>query len=92
MRDLVKANVALVPFVVGALLFLSALTFYYFAVLRVDYNKTMLLGLAPHPDATEYFAQAKALRRDGWPYRMPKSSNLPAHPCLGNFVQRCRFT
>jgi hypothetical protein len=66
MRDLVKANVAPVPLVVGTLLFLSALTFYYFAVLTVDYNKTTLLDLAPHPDATEYFAQAKSLRRDGW--------------------------
>jgi len=83
MRDLVKANVAPVPFVVGTLLFLSALTFYYFAVLRVDYNKTMLLGLAPHPDATEYFAQAKALRRDGWPYIQIGYEKLPSRYPFG---------
>jgi hypothetical protein len=65
MKD-VKTNFATVPFVTGTFLFLCALTFYYFAVLRVDYHKTMLLDLAPHPDATEYFAQAKSLRRDGW--------------------------
>ena len=52
------------PFLIGTLLLVCALTFYYFAVLRVDYTKTTLLDLAPHPDATEYFAQAKALYRD----------------------------
>ena len=83
MRDLVKANVAPVPFVVGTLLFLSALTFYYFAVLRVDYNKTTLLDLAPHPDATEYFAQAKALRRDGWPSIQIGYEKLPSRYPFG---------
>ena len=49
-------------FLVGVLLLLCALTFYYFAVLRIDYTKTTLLDLGPYPDPTEYFAQAKALR------------------------------
>src|SRR5437867_10969639 len=68
MREVIKANFATVPFVGGALLFLCALTFYYFAVLRIDYSKTMLLDLGPHPDATEYFAQAKALGTNAWRY------------------------
>ena len=84
MRHLVKANVASVPFVVGTLLFLSALTFYYFAVLRVDYNRTALFDLDPHPDATEYFAQAKALLKDRWPsiridYDRPQALALVKH-------------
>jgi len=54
-------------FLVGVSLLLYALTSYYSAVLRIDYNKTTLLNLAPHPDATEYFAEAKALLREGWP-------------------------
>src|SRR5216117_1441468 len=74
-------------FWVGVLLLLCALTFYYFAVLRVDYHKTMLLDLAPHPDASEYFAQAKALRRDGWPsiqigYEKLPSRYPPGYPVL----------
>ncbi len=74
-------------FWVGVLLLLCALTFYYFAVLRVDYSKTMLVDLAPHPDATEYFAQAKALRRDGWPsiqigYEKLPSRYPPGYPVL----------
>ena len=58
---------ATAPFLVGILLLVGALTFYYFAVLRVDYNRTALFDLDPHPDATEYFAQAKALLKDQWP-------------------------
>jgi hypothetical protein len=83
MRNFVKANVATVPFVVGTLFFLSALTFYYFAVLRIDYKKTALLDLGPHPDATEYFAQAKALRRDGWPYIQIGYEKLPSRYPFG---------
>src|SRR6266705_1122253 len=65
-------------FLVGALLLLCALTFYYFAVLRIDYSKTMLLDLGPYPDATEYFAQAKALRREGWPSIQIGYDKLPS--------------
>ena len=86
MKEVLKANFATVPFAVGSFLFLCALTFYYFAVLRVDCKKTMLLDLAPHPDATEYFAQAKALHRDGWPsiqigYEKLPSRYLPDTRC-----------
>src|SRR5437867_12296409 len=78
MREVIKANFATVPFVGGALLFLCALTFYYFAVLRIDYSKTMLLDLGPHPDATEYFAQAKALGTNAWPYNQIGYDKLPS--------------
>jgi hypothetical protein len=70
------------PSLFGALLLLCALTFYYFAVLRIDYSKTKLLDLGPYPDATEYFAQAKALRRDGWPSIQIGYDKLPSrYPC-----------
>ncbi|HEU0207340.1 MAG TPA: hypothetical protein VFQ78_00035 [Candidatus Udaeobacter sp.] len=51
------------PFLSGALLFLCALVFYYFSVLRVDYRRSALFNLKPGPDATEYFAQAVAMSR-----------------------------
>jgi hypothetical protein len=70
-------------FWIGILLLLVALTFYYFAVLRIDYSKTMLLDLAPHPDATEYFAQAQALRRDGWPSIQIGYEKLPSRYPFG---------
>jgi hypothetical protein len=68
---------------IGVLLLLCALTFYYFAVLRINYSKTTLLDLAPHPDATEYFAQAKALRRDGWPSIQIGYEKLPSRYPFG---------
>src|SRR5437016_5142419 len=70
-------------FLVGLLLLLCSLAFYYFAVLRIDYRKTTLLDLAPHPDATEYFAQAKALRRDAWPYIQIGYGMLPSRYPFG---------
>ena len=70
-------------FLVGILLLLCALAFYYFAVLRIDYSKTTLLNLGPHPDATEYFAQAKALRQDGWPSIQIGYEKLPSRYPFG---------
>ncbi len=70
-------------FLVGVLLLLCALTFYYFSVLRIDYRKTTLLDLGPYPDATEYFAQAKALRRDAWPYIQIGYEKLPSRYPFG---------
>jgi hypothetical protein len=67
----------------GALLLLCALAFYYFAVLRIDYSKTNWLDLAPRPDATEYFAQAQALRRDGWPSIQIGYEKLPSRYPFG---------
>src|SRR5438105_11741648 len=70
-------------FLAGILLLLAELTFYYFAVLRIDYSKTMLLDLGPHPDATEYFAQAQALRADGWPSIQIGYEKLPSRYPFG---------
>lgn len=70
-------------FLAGVLLLLCALTFYYFTVLRIDYRKTMLLDLSPYPDATEYFAQAKALRTDGWPSIQIGYEKLPSRYPFG---------
>ena len=74
---------ATAQFLIGALLLLCALTFYYFAVLRIDYRETTLLDLGPHPDATEYFAQAKALQRDGWPSIQIGYEKLPSRYPFG---------
>jgi hypothetical protein len=71
----------------GLLLLLCALTFYYFAVLRIDYQKTALPDLGPYPDATEYFAQAKALSNGRSPtiqigYETLPSRYPPGYPAL----------
>src|SRR5882762_11019083 len=73
-------------FLLGALLLLCALAFYYVAVLRIDYRNTVLLDLAPHPDATEYFAQAQGLRRDGWPSIQIGYQKLPSKYPFGYSV------
>jgi 4-amino-4-deoxy-L-arabinose transferase-like glycosyltransferase len=72
------AKIANTQFAVGTLLLVAALTFYYFAVLRVNYSKTRLLDLGPHPDASEYFAQAQTLHRDGWPFIQIGYDKLPS--------------
>jgi hypothetical protein len=59
-------NFAATQTLMGALLFICALVFYYFSVLRIDYRDTNLLDLGTS-DPTHYFAQAKALLR----YEMP---------------------
>jgi hypothetical protein len=74
---------ATAQFVAGLLFLLCALTFYYLAVLRIDYRKTTLLNLGPHPDATEYFAQAKALQQDGWPSIQIGYEKLPSRYPFG---------
>jgi hypothetical protein len=83
MRAVAKANFATLPFLVGTLLFLCALTFFYLAVLKVDYSKTKLLDLGPHPDATEYFAQAKALLKGEWPSIQIGFDKLPSRYPFG---------
>src|ERR1044071_876514 len=70
-------------FLCGVLLLVCALTFYYFAVLRTDYRQTKLLDLGPYPDATEYFAQAEALRRNGWPSIQIGYEKLPSRYPFG---------
>jgi len=83
MTTVPKRSFATTPFLVGALLLLCALTFYYFAVLKIDYHKTVLLDLRPYPDATEYFAQAKALLKDGWPSIKIGYDKLPSRYPFG---------
>jgi 4-amino-4-deoxy-L-arabinose transferase-like glycosyltransferase len=85
--ELLKRDITNNPFFGGLLLLICALTFYYFAVLRIDYQKTALLNLAPYPDATEYFAQAKALSNGRWPaiqigYEELPSRYPPGYPAL----------
>jgi hypothetical protein len=64
-------------FLIGAAFLLCALTFYYFAVLKVDYYKTGLLDLG-WSDASCYFAQAKAIMKDGYPYLNFGYKKLPS--------------
>src|SRR5262249_6227219 len=74
------------PFLVGILLLVGALTFYYFAVLRVDYNRTALFDLDPHPDATDYFAEGKHyLRTGGRPSGLVSLNTL----CQNTFCGAC---
>ena len=87
MKAVLQRNFATAPFLVATLLLLCALTFYYFAVLRIDYHKTYLLDLGPYTDAVEYFAQAKAMLRDRWPsiqigYDKLPSRYPPGYPAL----------
>jgi len=79
----IVSQVATAPFLVGTSLFLCALSFYSFAVLKIDYRKTALLDLGPHPDATEYFAQAKALLKDRWPSIQIGYDKLPSRYPIG---------
>ena len=83
MKPFSRTTFATTPVLIGVLLLLCALTFYYFAVLKIDYNRTNLLDLAPHPDASEYFAQAKALYRDGWPSIQIGYEKLPSRYPFG---------
>jgi hypothetical protein len=68
---------------VGVLLLLCSLTFYYFAVLKIDYKKTFLLDLNPGPDAAEYFAQAKAISKGKWPSIQIGYDELPSRYPFG---------
>jgi len=82
-----RRDLATSSFFGGLLLLLCALTFYYFAVLRIDYQKTSLVDLGPYPDATEYFAQAKALSKGRWPsiqigFEKLPSRYPPGYPAL----------
>jgi hypothetical protein len=79
-------NFATALTVMGALLFICALVFYYFSVLTIDYRDTNLLYLG-ESDATHYFAQAKALLRYGSPsvqigYDKMPSLWPPGYPAL----------
>jgi hypothetical protein len=81
-----KRNFANARFFIGTALLLCALTFYYFAVLKVDYYKTGLLDLG-WSDSSQYFAQAKSMIKEGYPYlnfgyqKLP-SMYSPGYPAL----------
>jgi hypothetical protein len=68
---------------IGVSLHFCALVFYYFSVLHIDYHKTAFLDLDPHPDADEYFAQAKAILHDGWPSIQIGYDKLPSRSPFG---------
>jgi len=86
MRSVPKRNFTTTRFLIGAVLLLFAIAFYYFSVLNVDYYKTGLLDLG-WSDPSYYFAQAKAIMRDGYPYlnfgykKLP-SNYPPGYPAL----------
>src|SRR5438045_6871507 len=83
MTESQRRKFATAPFLVGTSLFLCALTFYCFAVLKIDYRKTALLDLGPYPDATEYFAQGTALLNDRWPSIQIGYDKLPSRYPVG---------
>ena len=87
MTEFSKRDLANSSFFTGLVLLVCALAFYYFAVLRIDYEKTALPDLGPYPDATEYFAQAKALSKGRSPsiqieYEKLPSRYPPGYPAL----------
>src|SRR5947207_6726614 len=83
MTESQRRKFATAPFLVGTSLFLCALTFYSLAVLKIDYRETALLDLGPHPDATEYFAQGRALLKDRWPSIQIGYDKLPSRYPVG---------
>jgi hypothetical protein len=82
-KTILLKKFATAPFLVGILFLLGALTFYYFAVLRVDYSRTALLNLRPRPDATEYLAQAEAMLHGECPSIQIGYEKLPSRYPLG---------
>ena len=52
--------------VMGTVLLICALTFYYFSVLRIDYRDSNLLFFG-YADPVQYFAQARALLKHSLP-------------------------
>lgn len=71
------------PAVIGPLLLLLALCFYYIAVLSVDFHRTGLLDLDPQPDAVEYFSQAHAMAAGWRPHIQIGYDILPSRYPLG---------
>ncbi|PWT86417.1 MAG: hypothetical protein C5B58_01440 [Acidobacteria bacterium] len=75
MRD--DRTLAITHVVVAVLLFICALIFYYFSVLRIDYRDTRLLYFG-YSDAAHYFAQARALLKNEWPSIQIGYDKLPS--------------
>jgi hypothetical protein len=87
MQSVANRKSLVTPMAGGVVLFLCALLFYYFAVLRIDYRKTALLNLDPYPDAVEYFAQAEAMLHGHRPsvqigYEKLPSAFPPGYPAM----------
>ena len=78
MRFVPTRNFTTTRFLIGAVLFLLAIAFYYFSVLKVDYYKTGLLDLG-WSDPSYYFAQAKAIMKNGYPYLNFGYQKLPSN-------------
>jgi hypothetical protein len=70
-------NFATAQTLIGALLFICALVFYYFSVMAIDWGDTNLLDLG-QSDGTHYFAQAKALLRHGLPSAQIGYDKMPS--------------
>ena len=77
MLSVPSMNSTTTRFLIGTALLVCALTFYYFAVLKVDYYKTGLLDLG-WSDSSCYFAQAKAIMKDRYPYLNFGYKKLPS--------------
>jgi hypothetical protein len=45
----------------------SHFSFYYGAVLRIEFKRTDFLDLGPYTDAVEYFVQGKSILKEGSP-------------------------
>jgi 4-amino-4-deoxy-L-arabinose transferase-like glycosyltransferase len=82
MRPVPRRDFTSAPSVIAALLFVCALTFYYFAVLKFDYHRTRLLDLG-WSDPSEYFGQAKAMLRGELPYVNFGYEKLPSRYPVG---------
>jgi len=77
MLSVPKGEFVITRLSIGIVLLLFALTFYYFAVLNVNYYETGLLDLG-WSDSSCYFAQAKAMMKDGYPYLNFGYKKLPS--------------
>ena len=77
-----KRNFATTEILMGALLFICALIFYYFSVLRIDYRYSDLLYLG-YADPTQYFAQARALLKHSLPSIQIGYDKLPPRYPVG---------
>ena len=82
MQSVSNGDFTITRFVIGIVLLLLALTFYYFAVLNVDYYNTGLLDLG-YSDPAQYFALAKALLKHELPTIQIGYEKLPPVPPVG---------
>jgi len=72
-----RPKLAYARFLVVTAVFICALTFYYLAVIKIDYHRTQLLDLG-WSDPAQYFAQARAMLRGEYPYLNFGFQKLPS--------------